>query len=67
MIKKYLLLPGRVESKTDGQFHYVGILQLMRLYGVDSRECVVAGLGMDTSDLIRLRPRYDGDYRLPSR
>lgn len=38
---KYVICPGTVISKTDGQRHYVGAMQLMRLYGVDQRECEI--------------------------
>lgn len=65
-MKRYLLLPGKVHSKTDSDTHFVGAMQLANLYGVLFRECVVDD-GIERNrpvDLIHLRPRYDGKYRL---
>lgn len=79
---RYLLCPGPVRSRTDGQVHHVSAAQLARLYRVPMDECVTlprpgnpcatdlilslmerSGPG---GDLIRLHPRFDGDYRLPA-
>lgn len=65
MTKKYLLLPGYVRSKTDGQSHYVSADQLVRLYGVDWRECVVGVDVPELDKLIVLMPRRDGNYAVP--
>lgn len=74
----YVLCPGRVTSRTDGQRHWVGADALRRLYGVAARDCVTYPQGDGTEADIRrriwcdppgaiyLRPRYDGDYRLPA-
>jgi hypothetical protein len=69
---RYVVIPGQISSKNDGQFHFISSSQLMKLYGVDPRECVVKNkdygdLGYNFSGLIELRPRYDGDYQIPSR
>lgn len=76
---KYILCPGYIISNYDGQQHYIGAMQLARLYGVDLRECEIyePAPWWPTSfykwaeechrDLIKLRPRYDGDYSLPKR
>lgn len=65
MVKpKYLVIPGRVRSKKDGEVHYVGPWALMRLYGVNPRECVIMRPGLGEG-LVRLAPRADGVYRLP--
>jgi hypothetical protein len=67
MEKKYVLVGGLVRSKTDGQIHYVSAHRLARLYMLDKRECYfVDGAEWPPlpSDLTRLFPRYDGDYRL---
>ncbi len=67
---KYLLCPGYVTSRTDGQIHFVTARQLAMLYGVSLDECVIAesGAGWVTEPeaLLRLCPRYDGDYTLPT-
>lgn len=70
----YVLFPGYVISRTDGQRHWVGAEQLRRLYGVPARECVTYPQGKGAEADIRrriwrappgsvgLRPRHDGDY-----
>ena len=40
-MKRYLILPGKVYSKTDMDTHYVSANELMRLYSVAPEECVV--------------------------
>ena len=73
MIVKYLLCPGFVTSKTDGQAHYIGARTLADLYGVQMHECKVRPdrhqFGRHAwgppHDLIELHPRNDGDYTLP--
>ena len=81
MITRYLLCPGLVRSRTDGDRHHVGASELARLYGVPMADCLVLqGLSssMDramerrslldraiSGELVRLVPRDDGDYRLP--
>lgn len=66
---KYVVIPGQVMSQSDGQIHYIDAPALMRLYKVNPKECVVKhgdqrDLGKDFSNLIRLRPRSNGDYEL---
>lgn len=79
MTARYLLRPGLVTSRTDGDRHYVGARHLAVLYGVPMAECVVLphsspmnhGSRMALLDRVRagelvaLIPRSDGDYRLP--
>ena len=67
MVKKYALHPGYVISRNDGDEHYIGEWQLQRLYGVQPNECVLVGPGVAGEGLIHLRPRYDGNYTLPTR
>lgn len=69
---KFLVVPGMVTSKSDGDRHFIGARDLMRLYRVSPEECVV----MSEEDVVRynpysseypmnliqLLPRYDGDY-----
>ena len=66
MARKYLVFPGRVVSRTDGQEHHVRAGNLMRLYGVHPDECHIArdGVGLWGMDLVELRPRGNGDYSL---
>lgn len=72
---RYVLCPGMVTSRYDGQDHYVSARQLARLYGVDMKLCVIfatnpgRSLSEDRSrypGLIFLGPRYNGDYTLPT-
>jgi hypothetical protein len=72
MSAKYLLCPGYVISKTDGQRHFVGEQELARLYGVPMTQCEVqperyfSRFGWRPPEgAIRLEPRYDGRYSLP--
>jgi len=75
---KYLVIPDWVVSKNDGQLHYINADKLIKLYGVDRKECKILGdnkpdcqsriynriLFDQYKDLIKLTPRYDGDYKL---
>jgi hypothetical protein len=73
---KYVVCPGGVISKNDGQKHYIGPMQLIKLYGVDPRECEIyePAEWWPTSyyrmaeerhrGLKKLVPRYSGDYSL---
>lgn len=70
-MKKYLVIPGYVVSKNDGDRHFINSDQLMRLYGVKQEECVFyssleAARGKSGNEkLIILVPRPDGKYNLP--
>lgn len=78
MKPKFVLCPGMVTSKTDGDMHYIGAMQLARLYGVNACECEIYEPAPwwppsyyqmaeeRHKGLIRLDPRYDGNYSLPS-
>lgn len=81
MIALYLLCPGPVRSRTDGDWHHIGARQLAHLYRVPMDECVVLpppGRELfplerlrlieraDRGELIALKPRADGDYRMPA-
>ena len=64
---RYILHPGYVRSKYDGDEHFIGGPRLARLYGVSLRDCVygdVCTYAPREGD-IHLRPRFDGDYQLP--
>ena len=39
--RRFVLHPGDVISRTDGQRHYVGVHQLSKLYGVPMASCVI--------------------------
>ena len=64
---RYVVYPGYITSKNDGQFHYITAAKLMQLYKVNPRECIVyrENLGLDVSKLTQLHPRYDGNYKVP--
>ncbi len=72
-MKKYLLCPATVTSKTDGDEHYISASDIARLYGVPMSECLVRPspgsertLGWNEKHgLVELWPRYDGNYKLP--
>jgi len=70
---KYVVIGGRVISKTDGNEHYISPVQLVSLYGVNRRECLLYSDAKDhylktgnrtKDELIYLFPRYDGNYDL---
>lgn len=68
----YVLVPGYVTSKYDGDIHYITARELQRLYQVDPANCVEAPIGRGAeyweppNDAIYLYPRHDGDYSLPA-
>ena len=71
---KYVIYPGMVRSRTDGQYHYIGSRKLMGLYGVDPSECVVFDPATwwptsfyrmaeeDHKGLVKLMPQESGVY-----
>lgn len=73
---KYLVCPGYVVSKYDSDIHYINAEQLMKLYRVDPKECEIYEPVEDRPhsqyeadrrrhrDMIKLEPRYDGNYNL---
>lgn len=66
---KYLVMPGHLRSMQDDQMHYVGAHQLMRLYNVNPKECLIYGdcRGRSEDFLSKLQtlvPMYGGDYSL---
>lgn len=72
MKPRYVLHPGWVVSKVDGDRHFITAKQLEVLYRVDPRNCVVypaKGIGErfweDRPGDAHLYPRSNGDYRLP--
>lgn len=71
MRKRYAVHPARIESKIDGQFHYVSYADLVRLYQVDPKECFEwkdgEGRGLRYEDYDHLYVRFDGKYTTPRR
>lgn len=79
MTARYLLCPGVVRSRTDGDRHHIGPAMLSELYRVPMGDCLVMPEQRPThhrermtlldrvrlGELVALAPREDGDYRLP--
>lgn len=70
MGKRYMVCPGYVYSRSDSDRHWISADRLIRLYGVNPAECIVSTSeterrGTWAADLIRLAPKWDGDYSLP--
>ena len=73
--KKYLLYPGHVRSKNDGDWHYISASKLAALYKVSMQECIVVKHTDDWfsvfetddeyPDLIKLFVKWNGDYIIP--
>jgi len=65
--KKYVLFPGYVRSRNDGDRHYIDAPKLAQLYGVRLGECVIANERGHSAllGLIELHPRSDGLYTSP--
>jgi hypothetical protein len=68
-LPRFVLHPGMVKSRTDGDMHFVGIGQLASLYRVPLTECVVATefrlrlfTPAELERMVHLYPREDGDY-----
>jgi len=81
MNPRYLLCPGDVRSRPDGQVHYVPAMVLARLYGVQLSDCVIlpgtrtpADRSMRSAwlaraaagEIVPLLPREDADYLVPA-
>ncbi len=72
---EYCLHPGHVISRTDGDRHYVGVSQLMSLYGLKNSECWVRydmtpahiACACLNAGVMTLYPRADGRYDLLDR
>lgn len=67
---KYLVIPGDMISRTDGDIHYISGPQLCQLYKVDPKDCYFIHrpedeLGLDRSKFKGvLTPDYTGKYNL---
>jgi hypothetical protein len=61
----YVLHPGKMMSRNDGDIHYIGVGQLIELYRIPrGARMLVANRRGDRwpEDAIHCWPRYDGDY-----
>lgn len=66
---RYIVLPNFVVSANDGDRHFITGRDLIQLYGVDPRECVIENIGYETRGLhgefTVLEPQQHArDYRL---
>src|SRR5437763_16714066 len=75
-LKRYVLCPGPVTSKIDGDLHYITARQLAFLYQVPMNECYVDSGSMHwktgktqehLDSLIWLFPDFHGRYKVPIR
>ena len=68
MKKKYLLMPGMVQSFNDGEYHFISAKKLIDLYRVSPQECTTYIPGRtnekEYTKLIKLYPRYSGNYKI---
>lgn len=69
--KKYVVVPGFVTSRNDFERHFISAAQVIKLYGVDPKACVILVTSGEIelsksgfAHLIVLRPRDDGKYKL---
>lgn len=63
MTLRFLVIPGWVTSKTDGDKHYIGVGQLVRLYQLRPGEWTDREGG--SYGLKRLYPNHHGHYGHP--
>jgi len=58
-----IIHPGWIISQSDGDRHYIGFVQLVRLYKLDPRTCyLVDGTYGEREDDKHFYPREDGNY-----
>lgn len=66
----FVILPGYVTSRHDGQRHYIQACELIRLYQVYGEDVVVHEsshgphfqLSKERVPMVYLPPQYDGEY-----
>lgn len=65
---RFAVYPGNIESRNDGDIHFIGFRKLCQLYSINPKECLDMSHrdnhGRDISGLQRLGPSYAGDYNL---
>ncbi len=55
--------PGKVKSQTDGDIHYIGFAQLIRLYKFNPFECVLYSPHFRyPEDARHYYPKFNGNY-----
>ena len=70
MEKKYICYGDYIFSKSDSDRHYISAKRVAELYKVNPQECFFVEIhkdkpGLDRrNNLIRLFPKYNGDYTL---
>lgn len=65
---RYVVHPGKVTSKTDGDVHFIGFRQLVELAKVPLSACINAETSYETQwprDAVHIYPAYDGNYEVP--
>lgn len=66
MKTRYILYPGCITSKNDGDLHYIGARQLADLYGIDFSKCTIVRSStngfVDRKNDIHLHPKHNGNY-----
>jgi hypothetical protein len=70
MAQRYVLYPGPVTCRKNGQSHFVGASTLARLYGIEMLDCVVFdpdpyNRTEDYTECIHLYPQYDEECMQP--
>ncbi len=66
---KYIIHPGIERSKSDGTLHYITASQLIRLYGVNLKDCIISRENQGRKETYpdkcqHLYPQYDGNYSI---
>lgn len=69
-VKKYIVYPGYVDSKSDNDRHFITARQLINLYGVNPKECIVWDYDRpmmmspeEKDNYISLVPLFNGNYK----
>ena len=69
---KYLIVPGWVTSKNDGDKHFISAERLIDLYGINPQDCRIFNDDgkshrgfIRKADEIILEPDFTGEYKLP--
>ncbi len=65
---RFMIVPGWIFSRTDGDKHWVSADELMRLHRIHPGECVIFNEDIDVfrnhaDPLITLSPSSDGKYK----
>ena len=66
-MRRYVVHPGYVRSRSDGDLHYITYMRLINLFKVDPKLCVrfIEELHRPQPLDTHLYPKYSGDYTLP--